>query len=158
MSPWRSSCMMQESTRRSSCGAQAADVGRELLRQHGNGAVGEVDGGAAQPGFQIERRTGGDIMRHIGDVDLQFEDDVCIVTRTASSKSRAVSPSMVTMGRSRKSRRRATSAASRCATSCAFSSTSSGKRCGDVMLADHDLDIDAEIIWVAEDLETRPRA
>ena len=35
--------------------AQAADIGREFQRQHGNGAVGEVDAGAAEAGFLIER-------------------------------------------------------------------------------------------------------
>ena len=53
-------------------GAEAADVGGELLRQHGDGAIGEVDGGAAQARFEVERRTGRDVLRHVGDVDLQF--------------------------------------------------------------------------------------
>ena len=53
-------------------GAQAADIGRELLREHGDGAVGEVDGVAAQAGFEIERRAGRDVLRDVGDVDLQF--------------------------------------------------------------------------------------
>ena len=37
---------------------QAADVGGEFDRQHGHGAIGEVDGGAAQARFLIERRVG----------------------------------------------------------------------------------------------------
>ncbi len=37
--------------------AEAADVGGELLREHGDGAIGEVDGGAAQAGLEVERRT-----------------------------------------------------------------------------------------------------
>ena len=53
-------------------GAQAADVGRELLRQHGNGAIGEVDAGAAQAGFEIEGRAGADVLGHVGDVDLEL--------------------------------------------------------------------------------------
>src|SRR5580658_1372465 len=32
---------------------QAANVGREFQRQHGDGAVGEIDAGAAQTGFLI---------------------------------------------------------------------------------------------------------
>ena len=51
-------------------------------------------------------------------------------TSTASSKSFAVSPSMVTMGSPRKSRRCATSAASRWATARASASTFSGKTRG----------------------------
>ena len=39
-------------------GTQAADVGGELLRQHGDGAIGEVDGGAAQTGFKVEGEPG----------------------------------------------------------------------------------------------------
>ena len=52
--------------------AQAANVGREFERQHGDGAVGEIDAGAAQAGFLIERRVWGYVLRYVGDVDLQF--------------------------------------------------------------------------------------
>src|ERR1022692_2571619 len=52
--------------------AQAADVGREFERQHGDGAVGEIDAGAAQTGFLIERRVGRYILGYVGDVDLEF--------------------------------------------------------------------------------------
>ncbi len=53
--------------------AQAADVGREFERKHGHGAVGKVDAGAAQAGFLIERGVGRDVLRDVGDVDLEFE-------------------------------------------------------------------------------------
>ncbi len=53
-------------------GAQAADVGGELLRQHGDGAVGEVDAGAAQAGFEIEIGAGANVFGDVGDVDLQL--------------------------------------------------------------------------------------
>ena len=52
--------------------AQAADVGGEFERQHGDGAVGKVDAGAAQAGFLIERGVGRDVLGDVGDVDLQF--------------------------------------------------------------------------------------
>jgi hypothetical protein len=39
-------------------GAQAADVGGELLRQHGDGAIGKVHAGAAQARFEIEIGAG----------------------------------------------------------------------------------------------------
>ena len=52
--------------------SQAADIGRELLRQHGDGAIGEVDAGAAQAGFEIERGVGKNVLGHVGDVDLEF--------------------------------------------------------------------------------------
>ena len=53
--------------------AQAADVGREFERKHGNGAIGKIDAGAAQAGFLIERGAGRDVLGDVGDVNLQFE-------------------------------------------------------------------------------------
>ncbi len=53
-------------------GAQAADIGRELLRQHGDGAVGEVNAGAAQAGFKIESGSGADVFGYVGDVNLEL--------------------------------------------------------------------------------------
>ena len=53
-------------------GAQAADVGRKLLGQHGNGAIGKVDAGAAQACFEIEIGACAHILGHIGDVHLEF--------------------------------------------------------------------------------------
>ncbi len=52
--------------------AQAADVRRKLLRQHGNGAIGEVDAGAAQAGFEVESRVGANILGYVGDVDFEL--------------------------------------------------------------------------------------
>ena len=52
--------------------AQAADVGRKLKRQHGHGAIGEINAGAAQPRFLIERRIGRDVVGHVGDMYLEF--------------------------------------------------------------------------------------
>ena len=54
-------------------GAQAADVGRKLLRQHGDGTIGEVDAGAAEASFEIERGVGQNVLRYIGNVDLEFD-------------------------------------------------------------------------------------
>ena len=51
-------------------GPQAANIGREFLGKHGNGAIGEIDAGSAQTGFQIEIRRGTHVLRHIGDVNL----------------------------------------------------------------------------------------
>ncbi len=52
--------------------AQAANVGGEFKRKHGDGAVGKIDAGAAQTGFIIERRARSDVVSHVGDVDLEF--------------------------------------------------------------------------------------
>ena len=52
--------------------AQAADVGGELLGQHGDGAIGKVDAGAAQARFEIEVGARADILGDVGDVDLEL--------------------------------------------------------------------------------------
>src|SRR5262249_44620227 len=54
-------------------GAQAADVGGKFQRQHGHGAIGEVNAGAAQARFLIERRIRSDVVGDVGDVHLQLE-------------------------------------------------------------------------------------
>ena len=132
-------------------GAQAADVGRELLRQHGNGAVGKVDAGAAQARFEIEIGAGAHILGYVGDVDLQFvaavgafgdEDRIVEVA--------AVSPSMVTMGRPRKSRRRATSASIEMGHGARFGQHVLRKDARQLVLADHHLHVDAEVVGIAE--------
>ena len=51
-------------------GAQAADVGGELLRQHGDGAIREVDAGSAQPRFEVEIGAGADVLGNVGNVYL----------------------------------------------------------------------------------------
>ena len=112
--------------------AQAADAGRKLLRQHGDGAIGKVDAVAAQAGFEIERGVELNVFGHVGDVDLEFVSAAvgAIGTRTASSKSLAVSPSIVTMARARKSVLPAAASGSRWATDRASKRTFSGKMRG----------------------------
>jgi hypothetical protein len=41
------------------------------VRQHGDGAVGEVDAVAAEAGFGVERRAWADVPTYVGDVDLE---------------------------------------------------------------------------------------
>ncbi len=55
---------------------QAADISGKFERQHGHSPVGKIDTGAAQPSFLVERRIRCDVLRHIGDVDLQFKISV----------------------------------------------------------------------------------
>ncbi len=50
---------------------EAADAVRELQRQHGHGAIGEIHGGAAQARLAVERRAGTNVVRHVRDVHLQ---------------------------------------------------------------------------------------
>ena len=51
--------------------AQRAEVVRQLLRQHGNDAVGQVDARAAPVRLAVERRVGEDVVRDIGDVHAE---------------------------------------------------------------------------------------
>ena len=51
---------------------QAANIGREFERQHGDGAVGKINAGAAKTRFLIERRIRGYVLGDVGDVNLQF--------------------------------------------------------------------------------------
>ena len=48
-------------------GAERAQLGRELRRQHGNRAVGEVDAGAALRRLAVERRVGLHVVGDVGD-------------------------------------------------------------------------------------------
>ena len=45
----------------------------ELLRQHGNGAVGKINGSAAEAGFAVELRAAANVMSHVGDMHLELE-------------------------------------------------------------------------------------
>ena len=53
-------------------GTKAADVGRKLLGQHGDGAIGKINAGAAEAGFEIECRAGKDVLGYVGDVNLKL--------------------------------------------------------------------------------------
>ena len=50
---------------------EAADPVGKFQRQHGHGAVGEIDGGSAQPRLAVERHAGTNIMGDVGDVHLE---------------------------------------------------------------------------------------
>ncbi len=51
---------------------ERADAVGQILRQHGNGAIGEINGGAAQARLAIERGIALHVMRDVGDVHLQI--------------------------------------------------------------------------------------
>ena len=90
--------------------AQAAPAVGQRLGQHRHDAVGEIDAVAAGARRVVERRSRADVMRDIGDGDDEAEAPGEPASsgsaNTASSKSRASSPSMVTSGRWRRSVRR----------------------------------------------------
>ena len=54
-------------------GIERADAVGKLLGQHGHGAIWKINRSAAQARFAIERGIAVDVVRHIGDVNLQLE-------------------------------------------------------------------------------------
>ena len=137
---------------------QAADVGGEFERKHGHGAIGKINTGAAQASFLIERRVRRDVVGDVGNVHLKLKVAVFqLADATASSKSRAVSPSIVTIGNERKSRRlRASAAGMMGSASCASCENRRREAMRQVKLADDDFHIRAEIVFVAENFDDAP--
>ena len=52
-------------------GIETADPVREPLREHGDGALGEVNGGAPLEGFPVEWALFGDVVSDVGDMNSQ---------------------------------------------------------------------------------------
>src|ERR1019366_7699657 len=139
--------------------AQAANVGREFERQHGDGAVGKIDAGAAQTGFLIERRVGSHVVGYVGDVDLQFV--VAIFQLADVDGIVEIARGFAIDGDNRKLAVIA-AVAQFAGGNFGFDASFQGlrffdhcgrKAVGQVKLADHDLDIDAEVVFFAEDLD-----
>ncbi len=83
---------------------QAADAVRKRFGEHGNGAVGQIHAGGALVGLLVEGRAFLDIAaKHRRCAPRGGSRILIFSMEIASSKSRAVSPSMVTVGRSRRS-------------------------------------------------------
>ena len=53
-------------------GAEAANAGGELVGEHGNGAIGEVDAGSAKASLEVEVGRRAHVFRDVGDVDLEL--------------------------------------------------------------------------------------
>ncbi len=51
---------------------ERADSVREFLGQHGLGAIRKINGSPAQTRFAVERRAAPDVVRNVGDVNLQL--------------------------------------------------------------------------------------
>jgi hypothetical protein len=136
-------------------GPQAADVGREFERQHGDGAVGEIDAGAAQAGFLIERRIGRHVLGHVGDVDLEFVvavfelADVDGVVEIAGGFSVDGDDGKIAV----------VAAVAQCVggnnifDGLRFFDDFGREAVGQVKLADHDLDVDSEVVFFAENFD-----
>ena len=139
---------------------QRAQPVRQLLGQHRHDAVGEIHRRAARARLAVERRVGaarsGSRRRSRRAAASRRR---CGSQYTASSKSRASAPSIVTSGTPRKSSR----------PSFAFSGTSADQRARlgehlfrplvrNAVREDRDLRIDAGLVLAADDIETRPTA
>src|ERR1019366_2429999 len=136
-------------------GDERAQVGGELVGQHGDGAIREVNAGAAQLGFQIDGRSGTHIVADVGDVDVQG----VVAVREATDPDGVVEIA----------RRLAIDGDDRHVAEVAAANDlglgdPSGHRLrlldhlgrklvGQVVLADDDLHVDAEIVGVAEDFD-----
>ena len=136
--------------------AQAADIGREFERQHGHGAIGEVDAGAAQSRLLIEGRIGRDVVGHVRDVYLQFV--VAIFDLPDGDRVVEVAGSLAVDSDDREERgSRAVLWASGARDDrfdiLRFVEHFGRKMMRQVEFADDDLDIDAEIVFVAQDLD-----
>ena len=50
---------------------ERTELGRQLYRQHRHGAIREIDAGAAQQRFAVDRRSGPHVVADVGDMDVQ---------------------------------------------------------------------------------------
>src|SRR5207302_2879573 len=124
-------------------------------REHGDGAVGEVDAGAAQAGFPIQGGVGRDVLSNVGDVDLQFEivigehaDQDCVVevaggfSIDGDDRERAEVAAVAEFGAGNGGR-----------DLLRFFQSGGGKMMREMEFADNDFDVDAEIVFAAEDFD-----
>ena len=135
-------------------GAKAADVGGELLRQHGDGAVGEVDGVAAQAGFEVEIGAGEDVFGDVGDVYLELirivgelgdEDGIVEVVGGFAVDGDDGQVAEVAAG--------GDDFGIEMGDFAGFGEDGFGEDVREMVFADHHLDVDAEVIGIAEDLD-----
>ncbi len=158
--------MMAESTKRSSRGAEAAGAGGELVGKHGDGAVGEVDGGAAFAGLGIEGGAGEDVVGDVGDVDLELgvsvregadEDGVVEVAGGFSVNGDDGEVAEVAAGFWGNSGRDGSAiffgGNREFSDAAGFFKDGIGEDVGEVMLADDDFDVDSEGVGGAEDFD-----
>ena len=141
-------------------GLERADFGGELQGQHGHGAVGEVDAGAAQGGLAVDGRAGAHVVADVGDVDLErvvavgepvHPDGVVEVARGFAVDGDDVERAEVGAGGD-------------------FAGGDGGVEArglldhlgrelvGQVVLADDDFDVHAEVVGVAEDFDDAARS
>ena len=135
--------------------AQAAHVGGKLDGQHGDGAIGKVDRRAAQARFEIDGRVLANVMRDVGDVDLELE----VAVRHAADGDRIVEVARGFAVDGDDGQRAEVAAMAQLAGGdhrvevLRFLQDFDREAMRQVKLADDDLDVDAEVVFVAENFE-----
>ena len=139
--------------------AKRTHAGGQGRGEHGDGAVGEVDAGASQPGLKIQRGSRPDIVADIGDVDLELP--VSVGERLDENGVVEVAGGFAVDGHDGE-------AAEVLAESQffvgeggdglgggvgGFCQDVGGEDVGEMVLADDDLDVDTEVVGVAENFE-----
>src|SRR5579863_578654 len=138
--------------------AQAADVGRKLQRQHGYSTIRKIDAGSAQAGFHVERRFGCDVVGYIGDVYLEFE--VAAIKLTDEDRIIEVTRGLAVDGNNWKSAK-VTPLADFSLGNPRFDALSffqyfGWKQMWKMKLTNDDFDIDAEVVFVSQNLDDFP--
>src|SRR5215472_9168395 len=135
--------------------AEAAEVCGEFQRQHRYRAVGKVDAGAAEAGLLVERAAGRDVLPDVGDVHLQLE----IVGGQHSDEDGSVEVAGCFSVDGDDGQRAEVAAPLEFVSGdgggnllCFFQS-GRGEVVGEMELADGDFDVDAEVVFAAEDLD-----
>ena len=136
-------------------GFERTDFGGKLEREHGHCAIRKINAGATQKGFFVDRRAGLDVVADVGDVDIQGVvavgeavhpygvveitggyaidgDDVERAEILAAGELVGANDVREALGLFQDFR---------------------GKFMGDMMLADDDLDVHAEIVRMAQDFD-----
>src|ERR1700719_19900 len=136
-------------------GLQGAHAVGKRFGEHRDGAVGKINGGAAQTGFLIERTFGANVMGDVGDVYLEMPAavgaafDVNSVVEIAGGfavdgddgeGAKIFAALVFCFGDGNGAAR-------------SFLQDFGGKRVRDVMLANDDFDIDAEVAGAAENFD-----
>ncbi len=135
--------------------AQTANVGGEFEGQHGHGAIGEIDAGAAQAGFVVERGAWRDIVGDVGNVHLKLE--VTVVEEADGDGVVEVARGFAVDGHDGELAEVATGAGlgggNGRLDGLRFGQNFSRKMVREVKLANDDFDVHTEVVFVADDLD-----
>src|SRR5581483_10024103 len=130
-------------------------VGGKLDRQHGDSAVGEVNAGTAQPRLRVKRRTIGDVVGHVRDVHLQFE--VAVGEAAGKDSVVEVAGGLAVNGHDRQVAEVAAAAQFRRGNHVlelfGFFQHLGREAVRQVILADDDLHVHAEVVFIAENFD-----